>query len=116
METKLFEIRDRMTFIPVICIKLVGTDADEKYLLAAAGYDPREEVRKWYILMAKLDQLNFVDHPNCHPGWPVVRTLPAAHHYIIKHWEELRSGEVIDVEYISGESTKPKPSQRLEQC
>jgi len=35
-----------------------------------------------------------------------------AHKYIKEHWDELRSGSVVDVEFILGESKEPKASER----
>ena len=115
METKLFEIRDRMTFIPVICIKIDPANEQERYLLSSSGYGVSPEAqRKYGVLMARLQELKFEAHPMTHPGAPNVRTMPEAHKYVSKHWEELNTGDVIDVEYITGEVTEPKVSQRLE--
>lgn len=38
--------------------------------------------------------------------------MQEARHYIIKHWYELVSGDVIDVEYILGEVDKSTVSER----
>lgn len=113
METKLFEVRDRITFIPVICIKIDPANEAERYLISSAGYGVSpEQQRRFGVLMARLRELNFVDHPFSHPGHPTVRTMPVAHRYIIDHWGELETGAVIDVEFISGETAEPKTSQR----
>lgn len=114
METKLFEVRDRMTFVPVICIKLVPENEPERYLVAMSGYGLREDKQGQIILMARLNDLNFVDSPFGHHGFPGVRTMGMAHQHIIKHWYELTTGDVIDVEFILGEKEAPKKSQRLE--
>lgn len=37
-----------------------------------------------------------------------------AHKYIQQHWDELQSGEVVDVEYILGETTVKKESDAKE--
>lgn len=116
METKLFEVRDRMTFIPVICMKLLPENQEERYLLAMAGYGIRAEKQGEYILMSKLNELRFEDGPWGHSGYPIVRTMGTAHHHIIKHWDELKTGDVIDVEFIMGDTDAPKISQRLEGC
>jgi len=44
-------------------------------------------------------------------GWKG-RTMPVAHNYIIENWEEIRDGDVIDVEFILGETTVKKVSER----
>lgn len=47
-------------------------------------------------------------------GWErSARTFPVAHDYIIKNWEKLRDGDVVDVEFILGETKVPKASERL---
>lgn len=116
METKLFEVRDRMTFLAVIAIKLEPGNEPDRYLLAMSGYGLRAEKQRQYILMGKLQTGNLKCSSSDHEGYPTVRTLPMAHHHIQKHWEELTSGDVIDVEFILGEVEAPKISQRLEQC
>jgi hypothetical protein len=42
------------------------------------------------------------------------RTLPTAHAYIIKEWERLSDGDVVDVSFILGESAEPKQSQKFD--
>lgn len=116
METKLFEVRDRMTFLPVMCIKLEPGNVADGYLLAMTGYGIRAEKQSQVILMGKLSTGDLKCTSSDHAGYPTVRTLPMAHHHIQKHWEELTSGDVIDVEFILGEVAEPKVSQRLEKC
>jgi hypothetical protein len=45
-------------------------------------------------------------------GWGG-RTYPVAHDFIIRHWTELADGDVIDVEFILGETSQPKHSENL---
>ena len=42
------------------------------------------------------------------------RTYSVAHNYIQEHWDEIKAGDVIDVEYILGETPEPKLSERCE--
>jgi hypothetical protein len=42
------------------------------------------------------------------------RTMQTAHIYIDEHFAELNDGDVIDVEFILGESTEKKISERNE--
>lgn len=117
---KTFEVRDAATFIPcvaVLCdpetwnlgvIVAEPTEADV-YLLRRAGYGaPR------LVIFTRLD-----GHPsNIAPydpfEWGRNRTMTVAHEYVSGHWDELESGVVIDVEFILGESKKPKESERTE--
>jgi hypothetical protein len=34
--------------------------------------------------------------------------MSTAHNFIAEHWAELNSGDVVDVEYILGETSAPK--------
>ena len=38
--------------------------------------------------------------------------MPVAHNYIIEHWHELKDGDVVDVQFILGETKAPKVSER----
>lgn len=109
METKLFEVRDRGTFIPVICIKLVPTNEADRYLLGAAGFSTDLELQSSYILYGGLEGLNFEYQSGSHPN----RTRNISHEYIEEHWADLQSGEVIDVEWIKGETNHKKVSQAV---
>jgi hypothetical protein len=113
METKLFEVRDKMTFIPVICIKLEPGNPADQYLLGMAGYGLRTDEQSEYILYGKLQGGQMSSSPMDHNNVEV-RTNRVAHSHIIGHWEELNSGDVIDVEFIVGETGIAKTSQRLQ--
>lgn len=112
METKLFEVRDRMTFVPVICIKLEPSNEADRYLLAMTGYGLVAEEQVQYILYSKLQGGEFTCVPEEHNVG--ARTHSVAHYHINEHWDELKSGDVIDIEFLVGETTTPKTSQRLQ--
>jgi len=116
METKLFEVRDRMTFIPVIAIKLSSSSEAERYLLAMAGYGLQSIEQEKHILVGKAQTGELHYAYQHHPGYPGVRTMGIAHQHILKHYEEMNSGDVLDVEFILGEVEQPKISQRIDQC
>jgi len=100
MEVKLFEVRDRATFIPAIGIRVEG----ENYLTRRAGYG------KPLVLFGYLSGGGFTYDPSYWSN----RTMGNAHRYIADNWSELNPyGEVIDVEFILGETTTPKPSESL---
>lgn len=118
IETKLFEIRDRATFIPVMAILMRAKESHpetnaseteaEAYLLARTGFRP--EVNGDLVVVVVLSRLEATYSPhdwNCH-------TLEPAHRYISEQWPSLKSGDVIDVEFIKGESTAKKISERLD--
>lgn len=112
---KLFELRDSATFIPIIAI-LVCPDQDvtdvnlaiteqEKFLLRRCGYPPLE--RNIIICNARGDERGAY----CDPYDWNDRTYKTAHNYIIDNWDNLRDGQVIDVQYILGETTEVKRSE-----
>lgn len=115
METKIFEIRDKATFIPVLAIKLSPTCEAERYLLARSGYGREPEIQAEYVVLFKLAGGNNMATSNPHQ-WGDARTMPVAHHYIIEKWDSLKTGEVVDVELILGETTSPKKSEKVEEA
>lgn len=107
METKVLEIRDSGTFMPCIAIKLSSENEMETYLLNRAGYSLYRD----YILFHPLctNQINY-DQYEWNRG---ARTVPMAHDYVIKNWASIESGDVIDVQFIIGETVEKKKSERL---
>ena len=118
MITKLFEVRDRATFLPVIATlarsepnaaamfaDTVESLSAEAFLLRRAGYggDP----------LVILTRLAADGRPaNCDPYEWGDRTMRVAHEYVQANWDQLRSGDVVDVEYVLGERPAPKASER----
>lgn len=113
METKIIEVRDRLTYIPMLCVNMnpesVGSISWE--YLREQGFPCNGEPN---ILMTHLRADGYAT--NDPYGWKAEspRTYGRAHIYIIKHWSELKTGSVVDVEFILGETTKPKIRQHLE--
>ncbi|MDZ4344107.1 MAG: hypothetical protein U1E51_16935 [Candidatus Binatia bacterium] len=118
MKSKALEIRDEGTFIPVLAVDMNPTvqetpyvsESDpvaQRYLLRRCGYpcDGRPNI----ILTALDGHGKATNDPHEWGG----RTYPIVHNYIIKHWEELRDGDVVDVSFILGETDKPKVSERI---
>lgn len=109
METKLFEVRDRGTLIAVITIRLGCRNEQERYLLSRCGYGKQKEEQEKYVLYAGLQEYEMQYDPFKQPN----RTRHVSHKYILEHWDKLTSGEVIDVEYILGESSYKKVSEAI---
>lgn len=114
MITKTFEIRDIATFIPVLAVKLDPGCEPDRYLFGRAGFGITPERQSEYVIVLKIDggEGRSTSDPACWPGG--ARTMPVAHDYIIKNFDTLNSGDVICVETILGERTKPKRSERFE--
>jgi len=113
MEAKALEVRDRMTFIPVLAVDM-NPDGDgyagqaQRYLLRRCGYSC---VGLPNILLTKLtaDGSPATNDPY---WWSNSRTFTVAHNWIIDHWSEIKDGDVIDVEFILGETAEKKLSER----
>ena len=109
MQVKCLEIRDRGTFIPVICIRPVAENGSQRYLLRRDGYRADDTERCIIMIDAQCRGVAY----DCY-DWPGgSRTKQVAHNYITEHWYELFDGDVIDVEYILGETNIRKFSERL---
>jgi len=106
MTPKCLEVRDRMTFIPVVAINTNPSNEEQRYLLRRAGYAQDGQT----IVLVNLNDCRAANDPH---EWNS-RTMTAAHTYIELHWSELNDGDVVDVEYILGETTEPKRSDRNE--
>jgi hypothetical protein len=105
MEIKTLEIRDRATFIPAIAIKVECNNESERYLWSRAGFNTSVG---FLVFLGRIDdELKF--YP---PVWEN-RTMTTVHEYLQKNWDVVESGQVIDVEYILGETEKPKESERI---
>lgn len=133
MEVKLLEVRDRLTFIPVIAIAMLeqvpasGLEALDpgavkritarRWLLRQAGY--ADDERHPTIALAHLGAAKTADRASgktfcCDPYDWCDRTYQCAHIYIQTHWHDLKDGDVVDVEFILGETKKPKVSEIAE--
>jgi hypothetical protein len=122
---KTFEVLDAGTFVPavgILCEPLLmptgneildATQADS-YLLARAGYaHPSHDRHSRCVIFTRLDGHATNIAPYDPLEWGRNRTMGTAHAYVREHWDELQSGEVIDVEVILGLSKTPKTSERL---
>lgn len=110
MEIKLFEVRDKGTFLPVIAIKLGSSNEAERYLLGRAGYGLTTSQHNEYVLMGSLHGGELTYSPFSHGS---ARTRQVAHQYIIENFDELEAGSVVDVEFILGETKEPKLSEAI---
>jgi hypothetical protein len=108
MEVKCLEVRDRNTFCPVICIRPVPSNEAQRYLLQRDGYRGKPDE---YCIIYIQPQCRGVSYdPYNFPANP--RTHRVAHDYVQRQWATLKDGDVIDVEFILGETEAPKVSER----
>ena len=112
MLTKLFEIRDSATFIPVMATTMDAHENQaQSWLLRRAGFVDVSDPSIRYILLCRF----FGGRGECYcdPHSWSGRTMVTAHEYIIRHWNQLEDGDVIDVEFILGETRVRKSSEKL---
>ena len=100
MTTKLLEIRDAATFIPALAIRMSREDG---YLARRAGFGDA------CVYLIHLEGQKCAYDPY---DWTNNRTMCAAHQYIENEWESLKDGDVVDVQFILGETTAPKRSEQ----
>ena len=108
MKIKFVEIRDEGTCIAAMAIRMVADGAIEQRFLRREGY-PKDGTS--VILMKLADQKATNDPyewPSIGAGW---RTMPSAHFWIIKHFDEIQDGAVVDVRVILRETTEPAPAE-----
>ena len=108
MEIKCLEIRDANTFIPVMCIRPVPENKAQRYLLRRDGYSGDAAERCIVVIKAQCRGVAYDAY-----DWRD-RTMHVAHDYIEKNWGDLVDGEVIDVQFILGETAAAKVSENME--
>jgi len=113
MDVKLIEIRDRATFIPAMAVRLFARDEEELYLLRRSGYAEVQVTDAGvepYVVLCTLDGVEAHYDPF---EWQNRRTMTTVHQHLIAHWNEVTSGDVVDVEYLLNEVREPKVSERV---
>src|SRR6187455_963060 len=107
MEIKILEIRDIATFIPLLCVNLGRADnGKQRYYMRRVGY-PLNGRPNIAVCRLSCNNDKITSDPYQHDS----RTYRVAHDYIIKHWVSLVDGDVIDVEFILGETKTKKKSE-----
>lgn len=107
MEAKALEIRDKATFIPALAININPSNDEQRYLMRRIGY-PCDGAPNIALTNLNMDGGPAWNDPY---GWGD-RTYAIAHNYILEHWAELKDGDVIDVQFILGETPEKKVSER----
>lgn len=106
MECKLFELRDKGTFIPMMAVRIEITSRSGSYLLRRAGWGAGDHAVYFMDLEGRHGcQYNRFE-------WRNPRTFGVSHDFIIRNWDDLRSGDVIDVEFILEETEEGKVSEQ----
>lgn len=106
METKLFELRDEGTFIPLLCIKPGSPTVHEFESKMAWRYGYKDS-RAIIVLHMSVPTRGC----NVDPYEWGDRTFQTAHLHIEKNWDKLRTGDLIDVRVLLGETDTPCESE-----
>jgi hypothetical protein len=107
MKIKCLEIRDRNTMIAVMAFKPIPENEAQRYLMRRDGWSCTADEHCVMVIRTH-------SHSAMHDPYDYgreTRTMPEAHKYIEKHWDELVDGDVIDVEFILGETRAKKQSE-----
>lgn len=106
MKTIVLEIRDRATMFFVLATRLDGDNPARVRALRRCGYH-------WDSQAVMLTHLSGRGVAHTDPYEWGDRTYKTAHHYITEHFAELADGDVVDVEFILGETKEPKEPEEL---
>jgi hypothetical protein len=112
-ETKVIEIRDRMTTIGAAAIRMWSADPIQEWYLRRVGH-PADGSS---IVLMDLNDQRATNDPYTwgtrgHLNDASSRTFGIAHDYIYNHFDEIENGQVIDVEFILHETKQPKTTER----
>jgi len=107
MKSIILEIRDRLTSLSVLAVEMKSDIVIERHHLRRYGFPDGDNP---LILVSNMDtgETHF-DHFEWRQTSP--RTLFYAHKYIADHFGELKTGDVIDVEFLNGETKISKESE-----
>lgn len=111
LDSKILEVRDCGTHIPVLAIRMLAKNqVQDYYIHERCGYCSDGGT----IMVVILDDGRGTNNPY---DWEArgmgPRTLPTAHAYIERHFDILRDGDVVDVQFILHESDVVKTSERF---
>jgi hypothetical protein len=110
MESKIFEVRAEGSFIPVMAIRLDASNDAEAYLLGRSGYGLDPVSWHDYIFLFPIE----VEGPAVtDPFKQKIPELQIAHSYVSEHFDELKPGDVLDVDFIAGKRPAPRKSDRF---
>ena len=113
MILKAIEIRDAATFIPAVAIKMEPANEAQRYLMARVGFRDGQDGPA-ITLMILSSQKAMADPYEWTSLAMGPRTMPVAHQWLEQHFDEVADGDVVDVEFILGETSAPKVSERQE--
>jgi len=106
MKQKVLEILDRATYIPVIATECYSDNPIEQRHFRRTGFGAGQKL----IMVTRIPDGK--SHYASYRWDNGSRTMQVAHEYIEKHFEVLQPGDIVDVEYILGETKTKKQKPR----
>jgi hypothetical protein len=106
------EIRDRATCIYAVATQLGPETIADGEVICRMGFS-RDHINscRFPVILYEVNMKRGFYDPHAWGENP--RTLFHAHKWIADHFDEIESCDVIDVEYILGETSYPKLAERL---
>ena len=110
MIIKMFEVRDEGTCIVVLAYRMMPENDAQKLLLARCGYGSSATEQSSYVWLQRIDCGEGKGTSDCF-NWGGSRTMHEAHMYIKKDFDSMKDGEVVDVQFINGETKVKKDAE-----
>jgi len=109
MDYRFLEIRDSGTFIPALALKMKSSIPEGEYLLGRSGFSHHDD-NHFCIMLIKLatEECRYDAY-----HWGGSRTMSIAHKFIQEHFDSLAHGDIVDVQFILGETSEKKLSERF---
>lgn len=109
MIIKLFEVLDSGTCMIFMAIRMIPANLTENILLQHAGFSMGTPCTTIVVFHPERCQYDLYQWPN-----GTSRTIIQGHKYIHDHFNELKTGDVIDIEFILKETEEKKESDIIE--
>lgn len=107
IETKVLEIRDKLTCIPALALMIHGGPGDRRdHIVWRAGFGPNGCV---LLIHLQTSESHFETHEwNNGKG---CRTMTTVHEHLMDNWAGIKDGDLIDVRVLLGEAKEPCESE-----
>ena len=110
MIIKMFEVRDEGTCIVVLAYRMKPANEAQQLLWERCGYGPGADGQAEYVWLQRIDGGEGKGTSDVFQ-WGNSRTMHEAHKYIKKNFDSMKDGEVVDVQFINGETTVKKDAE-----
>jgi len=108
---KFLEIRDEGTTIPAFAFRPIGQfNSQRKWIAQRAGF-VADSLDETCVVFGNLNCGGRVEYDPY--AWGDSRTMATAHKYISENFNFIPDGSVVDVQFILGETSSPKESDRF---